>query len=69
MGLCDPWGLGDPQKLVFIFRGLGAAANHHSVAASRFIVRFQVCTAARETAAAESDRTIVGAAATFLHSS
>jgi len=32
-GLCDPWGLGDPQKTC-IFRGFGAAVNHHSVAAS-----------------------------------
>jgi len=28
------WGLGDPQKTC-IFRGLGAAVNHHSVAASK----------------------------------
>ena len=32
-GLCDPLGLGDPQKTC-IFRGFGAAVNHHSVAAS-----------------------------------
>ena len=30
-GLCDPWGLGDPQKTC-IFRGFGMAVNHHSVA-------------------------------------
>ena len=32
-GLYDPWGLGDPPKNC-IFRGFGAAVNHHSVAAS-----------------------------------
>jgi len=32
-GLCDPWGLGDPQKTC-IFRCFGAAVNHRSVAAS-----------------------------------
>ena len=32
-GLCDPWGLGGPQK-TSIFRSFGAAVNHHSVAAS-----------------------------------
>jgi len=32
-GLCDPWGLRDPKK-TGIFRGLGAAVNHRSVAAS-----------------------------------
>ena len=32
-GLCDPWGLGDPQKTC-IFRGFGAVMNHHSVAAT-----------------------------------
>ena len=32
--LCDPWGLGDPQKTC-IFRCFGAAVNHHSVAASQ----------------------------------
>jgi len=34
-GLCDPWGLGDPQKTC-IFRGFGAAVNQRSVAASTF---------------------------------
>jgi len=31
--MCDPWGLGVPQKTC-IFGGLGAVVNHHSVATS-----------------------------------
>ena len=34
-GLCDPWRLDDPQKTC-IFRGFGAAVNHHSGAASYY---------------------------------